>query len=288
MLSNSKGLIDCHTHTSFSIDSTANIREMIDRAVALGLRAFSVTDHCECNRWYGKEYYDNPTTYLYFNFGQNFEDSVAEVTRLKEEYDGQIELICGVELGQAHQERDIAQKVVEDPRVDFIIGSVHQLRGEEDFALIDYTGYTKETVYALLTRYFAEVLELCRWGKFDILGHLTYTLRYMEGNAGIQVDMRKYDDIIDEILKTVIAAGKGIEINTSGLRQAYGDTFPSERYVRRYRELGGEILSLGSDSHVVADVGRGIREGAEIARRAGFRYVTYFKEHTPVFIPLPE
>lgn len=281
-----KGLIDCHTHTGFSVDSEADINEMIERAIDLGLSAYAITDHCECNRWYGREHYINPTTYLYFDFGQDYLNSVAEITKLKEKYSDKIELICGVELGQANQEPDLAQIVVDDRRVDFIIGSLHQLYETEDFALIDYSMYTHDEVMWLLDRYYVEVLELAKLGKFDVLGHLTYTLRYIEGNARIKVDLKKYDDIIDEIFKTVIYNGKGIEINTSGLRQKYGKTFPDELYVKRYRELGGEILSLGSDSHCVQDIGKGIEQGAEIAKKSGFKYVAYFKEHKPVFIKL--
>ena len=281
-----KGLIDCHTHTAFSVDSEADINKMIKRAVELGLYAYAVTDHCECNRFYAREYYDNPTTYLYFDFGKDYENSVSEVTRLKDIYGDKIELICGVELGQAHQEPEIAQIVVDDKRVDFIIGSLHQLYETEDFALINYDDYTRDEVLILLDRYFDELLQLCKWGKFDILGHLTYTLRYIEGVAKIKVEMKKYDDIIDDIFKTVITKGKGIEINTSGLRQQYGDTFPNFRYVKRYRELGGEILSLGSDTHFVEDVAKGIAEGAQIAKDAGFEYVAYFKEHKPNFVKL--
>ena len=117
-------------------------------------------------------------------------------------------------------------------------------------------------------------------------GKMTYTLRYIEGDHGIHVDMKHYEEIIRESFKLLIQNGKGIEINTSGLRQKYGKTFPDLYWVKIYRELGGEIISLGSDSHCAADIGKGIAEGAEIARDAGFDYLCFFKERKPNFIKI--
>lgn len=280
------GLIDCHTHTQFSVDSEANINEMIEKAISLGLEAYAVTDHCECNRWYDESHYIGENTYKFFNFGTDFENSVSTVTKLKKQYGDKINLICGVEMGQPLQDMEIAEKIVNDNRLDFVIGSMHQLPKTEDFAFLDYTKFSQNEIKALLERYFTEIHKMCLWGKFDILGHLTYVLRYIEGAFGIKVDLKPYDDIIEEIFKVIIHNGKGIEINTSGLRQSYKNTFPTLEYVKLYKDLGGEILSLGSDSHFVDDVGKGIFEGAEIAKKAGFKYIAYFEKRQPKFITL--
>jgi histidinol-phosphatase (PHP family) len=143
-----------------------------------------------------------------------------------------------------------------------------------------------DDIYKLLESYFKEIYALCKWGKFDVLGHLTYTLRYIKGNFGIDIDISRYDELIAESFRTLIQNGCGIEINTSGLRQAYGDTFPSLKYVKLYRDLGGEILSIGSDAHTVEDLGKNIGDGAEIAKSAGFRHLCYFKRRKPVFIDI--
>lgn len=279
-------LIDCHTHTQFSVDSEADINKMIERAAELGLSAYAITDHCECNRWYSEEHYPGEDTYHYFNFGRDFENSVSAVTRLKEKYSGKLNLICGVEMGQATQDLEISEKIINDERLDFIIASMHQLPKTEDFAFIDYSDYSIDGIYDLLERYFNEIYKLCKWGKFDVLGHLTYTLRYIKGCFGIDADISRFDEIIAESFRELIYNGCGIEINTSGLRQAYGDTFPSLKYVKLYRELGGEILSIGSDAHTVEDLGKGTAEGAEIAKAAGFTHLCFFKRRKPVFIKI--
>ncbi len=276
-------LIDCHTHTQFSVDSEADINAMVERACELNLTAYAITDHCECNCFYHKDHYTENKYSDYFGYCDDFEGSVSAVTALKEKYAGKLNLLCGTELGQATHDFETAGKIVSDPRLDFVIGSMHQLPGIEDFAFIDYTKYTKESIYVLLERYFNEIYKLCKWGKFDVLGHLTYTLRYIQGNFGIEVDTSRYNEIIAESFRALIHNGCGIEINTSGLRQAYGRTFPSLEYVKLYRSLGGEILSIGSDAHTVEDLGKGIKEGAELALEAGFKHLCWFKQRKPVF-----
>ncbi len=280
-------LLDCHTHTQFSVDSEADIELMIERACELGLAAYAVTDHCECNRWYSEEYYKNATTYRYFDFGKDFENSVTAVNKLKEKYDGRLNLLCGIEMGQAMQEIGIAEKIVSDKRLDFVIGSVHQVPDTEDFAFIDYDSLDWKETYELISSYMQEVYRLCKWGKMDILGHLTYFLRYFQNYWEMKFDISMFDDIIEASFRELISKGKGIEINTSGLRNIKcKETFPSLKYIKLFRELGGEIISVGSDAHTVEDLGFGVAEGIELAKEAGFRYVAYFKDRKPNFIKI--
>lgn len=279
-------LIDCHTHTQFSVDSEADVRAMLDRACELGLAAYAVTDHCECNCWYSAEHYNGSVLSDDFDYGKDFEASVSTVTALKKQYADRLNLICGVEMGQATHDIEIAERIVGDDRLDFVIGSVHQIKNEKDFAFIDYKDYSMDGIYDLLERYFMEIYDLCKWGKFDILGHLTYTLRYIKGGFGIDADISRFDEIISESFRELIRKDKGIEINTSGLRQSYGDTFPSLKYVKLFRDLGGELLSVGSDAHTVEDLGKGIADGAKIAAEAGFTRLCCFKKRKPDFIGL--
>lgn len=280
-----KGLIDCHTHTHFSPDAAAEPVQMVERAIELGLEAYAITDHCECNRWYGIDYYNaEPNEHDTYGFGKDFDKSLDCVTKLKERYSDRLNLICGIELGQATHDFDIADKAVEDKRLDFIIGSMHELPKRPDFCFIKYENYSDSEIDKLLEDYFLELLKLCKWGKFDVLGHLTYTLRYIEGEYGLKTDISKYDDIIEECFKVIIQNSKGIEVNTSGLRQKYGKPFPDFKYIKLYRDLGGEIISLGSDAHRVSDLGKGIAECGELVKRAGFKYLAYFKKHKPEFV----
>ncbi len=281
------GLIDCHTHTHFSPDSNEAPEKMIEKAIALELSAYAVTDHCECNRWYSMEHYGaKENGYDTWNFNKDYERSVSYITRMKEKYNGRINLICGVELGQATHDYEISEKVAQDKRLDFIIGSMHQLKTNDDFAFIKYENYTYDGIMALIEEYYEELYKLCCWGKFDVLGHITYTLRYIEGDAEIKVDMSRFEEIIRECFKKLIQNGKGIEINSSGLRQKYGKPFPHREILNIYKELGGEILSLGSDAHCADDLGKGIFECAEMAKTAGFKYLTYYKNRKAQFLKI--
>lgn len=281
-------LMDCHTHTQFSVDSEADIGLCIKRAAELGLAAYAITDHCECNGWYKKEHYSENEWYLResFDYAADFENSVSAVTALKEKWAGKLNLICGVELGQIMHDTEAAKIVNADKRVDFIIGSVHQVRGEQDFYFIDYEKMTMDEIYDLLERYFKEAYEVSRTDLFDVFGHITYCLRYMKQRNGINADISRFDDVIAEMFRNLAQNGRGIEINTSGIRQGFGDCFPSLKYVKLFRDMGGEIVTIGSDSHTVEDIAANSADGIEIARAAGFTRAAYFKKRKPYFIDI--
>lgn len=281
-------LLDCHTHTHNSPDAdNKSVADLCRRAVELGLDTLAVTDHCEANRFYSMEYYNAvpqpDNEYDTYDFRDYFLESMAENTEAKELFRGKLNVVCGIELGQATRDLKAADEILADKRLDFIIGSMHEIPNHLDFAFLDYS---KENIPLLLDEYFNEIYKLCQWGKFDVLGHLTYTLRYIEGEYGFMTDMSPYNEIIAESFRLIAEKGKGIEINTSGLRQKYKKTFPTLEYVKLFRDLGGEIISVGSDSHTPDDLAKGIRDGLEIASAAGFKNVCRFEKHEPVFMPI--
>ena len=127
---------------------------------------------------------------------------------------------------------------------------------------------------------------LAEWGKFDTYAHLTYPLRYIVGEHHIDIDMARYQKDIDEIFSLLIEKDKPLEINTSGLRQPIGRTLPDESYVRRFKELGGKHVTVGSDSHFVEHMGAGIEQGMQLAKNCGFDSVLIFRQRQPVEIPI--
>ncbi len=276
-------LIDCHTHTQFSMDSDADINLCIKKAMDIGLSAYAITDHCECSTWYPETHYTNRENFDYFNYSQDFDNSISAITELKEKYK-KFNLICGVEMGQATQDIKVAEKIMSDERLDFIIGSVHQVRNEKDFYYINYENMSIDEIYNLLERYFLEVYELCKLNCFDVLGHLTYCLRYMKCRNDICPDISRFDEIIAESFRLLARNGKGIEINTSGIRQGFGNCFPSIKYVKLFRDVGGEILSVGSDAHLPEDIGKNISDALETAKAVGFTHLCYFKKRKPYFL----
>lgn len=276
--------MDCHTHTYCSPDSDAPAALMLARAQELGIRAYALTDHIELCRFYPQGFYAVKARNEedFFDYAARYEQSMQQNQMAKELYRGEMQIISGIEMGEPNADFALAESLLQDKRLDFVIASLHELPDKLDFYFLDYA---QEDVDALLDAYFAELLKICRWGKFDVLGHLTYPMRYL-ADAGIPVDPAKWRDRAAECLKAVIRNGRGIEINTSGFRQKYGKPFPDRDYLELYRDLGGSILTLGSDAHSPEDVGGGIAEGAALAKACGFEKAYYFLRHEPHFITL--
>lgn len=282
-------LCDCHTHSGWSPDGRDSAESMCLRAAELGLDVYTLTDHCDCNYWLTAEEHERKTGETIaidremYGSRDYSAGSIIEVSGLKERFPF---LLCGIELGQPLQNIGAAEQTVSRHELDFVIGSHHQNAGQEDFYWLKYDKMDLSEIYACLDDYFAEMLAMCRWGKFDVLGHLTYPLRYIVGDFGIPIDMGRYRECIREIFCTLVESGRGIEINTSGLRQRYGRTFPDAEYVKLWRECGGEIVTVGSDAHNTADLAAGVKEGMELARECGFKHIAYFRERKPVFVRL--
>ena len=131
-----------------------------------------------------------------------------------------------------------------------------------------------------------ELLELCQWGGFDSLAHMTYPLRYIVGKYQQPVEMSRYSEVIREILSTLAQKHLGLEINTAGLRREIGQTSPTLEYVKLFRELGGEILTFGSDAHCAQDLGAGLETAIDMAKEAGFSYFAFYKKHEPRMLRL--
>lgn len=266
--------IDLHTHSTNSFDGYDSPEAMILSAMEKGVEIYALTDHCEVNRWFSRNHYDyEPFPQDTFDFAHDFEIAMEDNIRLKEKYKGKIKFLSGVELGNIQHDTGLAKSIAKDKRLDFIIGSLHQNIGQDDFAFIDYN---TENADNLLENYFNEEYILCKEGDFDTLGHITYPLRYIEGNYGIKIDLSKYEEIIAQCFKTVISRGKCIEINTSGLRQKYKKSFPDKELLVLYKDLGGKYITTGSDAHNTDDISKGFSYAAEMSEYFGFT-MCYFE-----------
>lgn len=266
-------LVDYHTHSSyFSPDAASTMEEMCEAAIAKGVRELAFTEHCDVNGWNG----------IPCDFDEEL--YITALDRVKEEYGDRLTVVYGIELGQPTQNSGLAKRYLSSPGLDFIIGSLHNLRGMEDFYLLEYPDM--DTCRALMERYFAELREMIGYGGFDVLGHISYPLRYIRGRAGLEFDFSEYTSELSDIFRLLAASGLGIELNTSGLRQPVGQTMPAPDIVRLYRECGGEIITLGSDAHTAGDVGAGISEGIAVLKDAGFKYFTVYKGRKASFVKI--
>lgn len=267
-------ILDMHTHTDNSFDGNHSTMFMCECAERLGLRGVAFTDHVETDIFYQDD------------FDRRAKNSYFDIVKARDAFRGKLLVFVGVELGEPTYDTATAEKLLNTLHYDFVIGSIHNLRGQEDFCFLDVDNTDDEEIRDILNEYFEEERLLAEWGKVDTLGHLTYPLRYICGEHGRKVDLRDYSNQIEAVLRALIHSGTALEINTSGLFQKLQSTMPTEEIVAQYRRMGGERITIGSDSHYGEKLGFGVQEGMELAVRCGFREMTIFQNREPVQIPI--
>ena len=180
---------------------------------------------------------------------------------------------------QPHLRRELALYAKSFP-FDFIIASSHVCNGRDPYYPYFYEGRDDEEAYR---EYFSSIPEnLKAFSNFDVYGHLDYIVRYGKTkDAGYSYD--KYKDVLDKILETLLEKEKGIEINTGAIGYHLKDLNPCTDIIKRYRELGGEIVTIGSDAHAPGDIARGFDRAGEVLTACGFRYYTTFENRMPEF-----
>ena len=251
---------DFHMHTEYSPDSDSSMAAMCNAAVKAGLTQIAITDHVEIPA-YHSDGYDHTIARSY-----------AQAGGMRILFQGKLRIARGIELGEPIHDLKTADLLLDTFSFDFVLGSLHNLRNDRDFFHYDFTN---ADIRPLMDNYFSEVLEMVRWGRFHSLAHLTYPFRYIP-QANYPADYRIWLDQIDVILRTLAEKGIALEINTSGMRQSIGKTLPDPPLIRRFRELGGELVTIGSDAHFPKDVGRNIEDGVLTAKQAGFHHVAVF------------
>lgn len=265
---------DSHTHTIFSSDSETPVRMQIDRAVDLGMKAIYITDHQD---------FDFPEEIYGMSFQFDTASYLQTIMQLKEEYQDRIDVRPGVELGLMTDLKDRLEKYTSAWPFDYVIGSVHLVRRIDPYYPEFYEG---RTICEAYMEYFETTLENVRLHScFDALGHLDYVIRYgPDAPAGYPSDV--FSEVIDEILRLMVYKGIALECNTAGLKYGLGFPNPHENVIRRYMELGGEMITLGSDGHQPAHIGYGFTDIGRYLKACGVKYQTVFRKRKPEFIPL--
>lgn len=262
-------IADSHVHSEFSSDSQAPMEQMIDRAIELGLKKLYFTDHMD---------YDYPPiSDLDFLF--NEKDYFDKIKGLKEKYANQIKLFVGIELGLQPHLSDRLTSLVNSNSFDFVIGSTHVVNHEDPYFPQYWERKSKQEG---IRSYFETIIENCKsFQGFHIYGHIDYIIRYVPGQskALVKEDYRysDYSDVLDEALKTIISFGKGIEINTAGLKYGLGYPHPKLEIIKRYKDLGGELITIGSDAHRPEHLCYDFHLIPDFLKSAGFRYYATFE-----------
>ena len=270
---------DMHMHTWFSTASEACPRDMADEAVRKGLKTICFTDHFDKDdlEW-GEEGIFDVDAYF------------VEMQKLQEEYAGKLNIRIGIELGLRTYLKDYYEELTKKYPFDFVIGSVHNVPYKKDaegnILYTDpaaeklFTDRTDKKAYRLMME---TTLENVRTSEcFQTLGHLDYVVRYGKSREK-EYSYTDYADIIDEILKLLIEKEKGLEVNSAGLKYGLPFAHPHPDVLKRYRELGGEIITIGADAHKPEHIAYDFAKAEEILKSCGFKYYTEFFEQKPVF-----
>ena len=270
---------DMHMHTWFSTDSEACPCDMADEAVRKGLKTICFTDHFDKDdlEW-GEEGIFDVDAYF------------VEMQKLQEEYAGKLNIRIGIELGLRTYLKDYYEELTKKYQFDFVIGSVHNVPYKKDaegnILYTDpaaeklFTDRTDKEAYRLMME---TTLENVRTSDcFQTLGHLDYVVRYGKSREK-EYSYTDYADIIDEILKLLIEKEKGLEVNSAGLKYGLPFAHPHPDVLKRYRELGGEIITIGADAHKPEHIAYDFAKAEEILKSCGFKYYTEFFEQKPVF-----
>lgn len=256
-------LMDYHIHTKHSFDSNSEMRSVCVEAKNRGMKEICFTEHFSVNPI-------NPT-YGYLDFQEYF----ADIKKCREEFGESLVIRAGIELCEPHLMKEKFAEALNVQPLDFILGSVHNIREQKLLTLL-----LQDEDQDVYRDYFTEVLRMVEHADIDGIAHLDLLKRYAFDNVGTY-GFESYREQLEAILKAAIERNIGMEINTSGLRGPLRDTLPSVDVLKLYKHLGGELLTIGSDSHFLNDTGGGIKAAVELAKQCGFRYAYAYEERKP-------
>lgn len=257
-------LADYHMHTNFSVDSTYEMEDAVKKAISLGINEICFTEHVD----YGVNIDTNCDYRAY----------IKEFERCKEKYKNDITLKLGIEFGMQVNTIDEFQEDFNKYDFDFVILSCHEV---ENKGFWNQTFQIGKTQQEYNERYYEEILKVIKkYNDYSVLGHLDMIKRY--DKVGIY-PFEKVKDIVTEILVHVIKNKKGIEINTSSARYGLEDLTPSREILKLYRELGGTIITIGSDTHEEEHVGHHIPNVRKELKKLGYKQFCTFEKMKPIF-----
>lgn len=258
-------MFDFHMHSRVSFDGHDTGLQMAQAAAERGLKEICFTDHRD---------------YLRKEQQQSMLFDLEEYSR---EYDSLevpgLTIRRGVEYGLYEDNQERMRRELKERSYDFVLGSIHFV---DDIDVYFQEYWQGKTVSQAQRRYFETMLQCVRVHEdYDVLAHMTYLHKGAGSPVKTPMPLNDHRELIDEILKTLVSKGKGLELNTSGMDKC-GGFLPTEDYFRRFRELGGEIVTIGSDAHRANRVGQYSREACDVLKEI-FGYVCTFEGRKPVF-----
>ena len=272
-------LVDYHVHTDYSDDSDYHMEDVVVDAIRLGLDEVCFTDHVDYGiKWdWGTEHKilyrgERPLANVYYP------QYIEEITELQYLYGDKICIRTGLEFGVQTHTIPLFRSLYSRYPFDFIILSIHQIEDKELWTQ-DFQKGKSQREYN--EKYYEEMLSVVqKYKEYSVLGHLDLIARYDENGV---FPFQKIQGLVETILKNILADGKGIEVNTSCYQYGLPDTTPSIEILKLYRELGGKIITIGSDSHEPKHLGSHIKETQQLLKSLGYTHFCTYEKMSPIF-----
>ena len=265
-------IYDCHLHSTYSSDGKSTVDELCEVALSKGIKAITITDH-------------NALLPEGFSHYENIKAAVLEVQRKNEELNGKLMVLSGVELEDQLTGDYDCSPFFEIDGIDCILGSIHSSPIVKKYyphrPFGDHIGtgaYTADmdTLREFMKIYYKELLHTAENTDVDVITHLTFPFRYINGKAKRGLEISEFYPLIDEVLKAIIKTDKSLEVNTSGFSWEWREFMPNEDVIKRYYLLGGRNVTIGSDAHETKNLGVGIPEAQKMLKSLGFKYGSYY------------
>jgi histidinol-phosphatase (PHP family) len=267
-------VFDYHVHTEFSVDCKVPMADSCRTAIAAGITEIAFTDHVD--------HVPSDPGYGYYRF----EDYFRSLEAARAEFGDRLTILAGAEIDYHTETVDAVRRFVEvyGGEYDFVIGSVHYAAGGVIIFPDHFAGRTLDDVFL---PYFDEVQAAVETGWFDSIGHLDIPKRYMP-KTHRSYDPLVYRERLERLFRSMIDRGVAFEINTSGLRQAPKTSMPGPSIVRWYADLGGKLITTGTDSHAAQTVGAGVAKTLDMLTLCGVEAVASFRRRRPTLVPIAE
>lgn len=262
---------DMHVHTISSPDADLPAEVLCALGRDTGLKRIGFVSHLDLH----------PDDFCHGGFDEG--EYLSDLQKAEETQ--QIEILRGLEIGEPHRFLGEASAMFSSGKYDFITGALHWLGSS---MILDERPFLEQNPVDLIRQYYEEILEMVLGGGFDILAHMGIFRRGM-ARAGLSCQLDEtslFPELLREVLTAVIKKGIAIEVNTAGLRRPEGTTYPAGRVLLLYRELGGRMVTIGSDTHRLENAFFGLPAGAKLLSECGFSEEGYFKGGTYFGCPL--
>ncbi|MCL2545071.1 MAG: histidinol-phosphatase HisJ family protein [Clostridia bacterium] len=261
-------LIDCHVHSRHSFDSRSTLDAICAAALAAGVGEVCLAEHIE-------PHHPDPRVDVPPVYG----DWLADIARAREAFPG-VALWAGIEIGDNPPHRDEIYRTLDALPLDFRLLSLHLVDNVDCYDAAFFEGRTRREAYAHYAK--AKLESALHFDDYDAVAHLGFCGKFAPYPPEERL-LRWQDapDHIDALLRHIAQRGRALEINTSGLRRM-DSTIPGEDILRRFAELGGEFVTLGSDAHTPDTVGYRLDDARRLAISAGIRWGVRYVARKPV------